>query len=143
MQLPWLRPSRRLGLPGLRAHRGEFFRGQVVEHLDHLLHALHARLDSAADWLDAAPDTLDHLPADDLADPAVRLQRRQDIAAVIASVERLPDNYRRMMTMIYEDDMTLDAVGAELGVSAARVWQMHRKAVERVAQACSVRMGER
>lgn len=103
------------------------------------LHALHARLDSAADWLDAAAATIDHLPADDLADPAVRLQRRQDIEAVIASVQRLPDNYRRMMTMIYEDDMTLDAVGAELGVSGSRVSQMHAKARERVAQACAAR----
>lgn len=107
------------------------------------LHALHARLDGAADWLDAAPDTIDNLPADALADPAVRLQRREDIEAVIAAVERLPPNYRRMMTMIYEDDMTLDAVGAELGVSGSRVSQMHGKAVERVAQACAVQRGER
>jgi RNA polymerase sigma factor for flagellar operon FliA len=107
------------------------------------LHALHDRLDSAAGWLDAAPDTIDKLPADVLSDPAVRLQRRQDVEAVIAAVERLPDNYRRMMKMIYEDDMTLEAVGAELGVSDSRVSQMHRKAVERVAQACAVRRVER
>jgi RNA polymerase sigma factor for flagellar operon FliA len=59
------------------------------------------------------------------ADPMRNLQQRQRHDALGAAFDALDDRERQIMEMIYEREMTLQDVGATLGISAPRVCQLH------------------
>lgn len=62
---------------------------------------------------------------DDQADPMRSLQQRQRHDALGAAFDSLDERERLIMELIYEREMTLQEVGATLGVSAPRVCQLH------------------
>jgi RNA polymerase sigma factor FliA len=62
---------------------------------------------------------------DDQGDPMRNLQQRQRHDALGAAFDALDDRERQIMEMIYEREMTLQDVGATLGISAPRVCQLH------------------
>lgn len=76
----------------------------------------------------------DHSPwfADDRDDPFEALadtHQRRDIAAAIAE---LPTREQQVLQLYFVEELGLDQIGSVLGVSAARVCQLKRRALERV-----------
>jgi RNA polymerase sigma factor for flagellar operon FliA len=62
---------------------------------------------------------------DELGDPMRNLQQRQRHDALGEAFDALDERERAVMEMIYERELTLQEVGAVLGVSAPRVCQLH------------------
>jgi RNA polymerase sigma factor for flagellar operon FliA len=90
--------------------------------------ALEHAEDEAALYAAAAdPD-----PGDEHADPARQLQLRQRHVALNAAFDLLEAREQRVMRMLYDFDATQQAVGAELGVSASRVSQIHEEIVDKL-----------
>ena len=53
-------------------------------------------------------------------------------AALVKSIESLPERERLLMGMHYEQDMNLREIGEVLGVGESRVCQLHSQAVARL-----------
>jgi RNA polymerase sigma factor for flagellar operon FliA len=87
----------------------------------------HAEFDSSGfsgyDTMGSASATLSG--CDEQSDPLRSLQLRQRHDALGAAFDALEERERHVMEMIYERELTLQEVGATLGVSAARVSQLH------------------
>jgi RNA polymerase sigma factor for flagellar operon FliA len=62
---------------------------------------------------------------DDQADPVRYLQQRQRHDALGAAFDALDERERQIMELIYERELTLQEIGATIGVSAPRVCQLH------------------
>jgi RNA polymerase sigma factor for flagellar operon FliA len=69
---------------------------------------------------------------DEHADPQRVMQMRQRHAALAKAVEGLDERERRVMEMIYANEMTLAEIGAELGVTASRVSRIHEAIVSKL-----------
>jgi RNA polymerase sigma-70 factor (ECF subfamily) len=55
-------------------------------------------------------------------------------AAVRAAMERLPDDYRQVLTLRYEDDMPFEEVAKRMGRTSNAVRKLWARAVERLEQ---------
>lgn len=69
---------------------------------------------------------------DEHADPLRALQRRQRSAALNAAFDQLEERERIVMQMIYERGLEHRDAAATLGISAARVSQLHSAIVEKL-----------
>lgn len=86
-----------------------------------------------------AQDWLDHLPAPPDYSPHCSTLRRQRSAILGEEIRRLPERYRRVVSMRYSGELTLREIGAELNVNESRASQIHRLALIRLRQALSSR----
>lgn len=73
----------------------------------------------------AEPSTM----VDEHADPLQALQVRQRHEALRKAFDALDERDRKVMEMLYERDLSLREIGAELGVSASRVSQLESEIV--------------
>lgn len=118
----------------LRAPRAQ----EVAEELGWTLAELHDRMVEAGaaamrhddqDVLHAAPDSHSADPAmtviDEHADPLHALERRRRHVALGEAVEALDERERAVMEMIYEHGLDQGDVASTLGLSAARMSQIH------------------
>jgi RNA polymerase sigma factor for flagellar operon FliA len=85
-----------------------------------------------ADWLACVP-----APAE--ASPHWTVLRQQRSAILWEEIRRLPDRYRKVVSMRYSGELTLRQIGAELSVNESRASQIHRLALTRLRQALSSR----
>lgn len=83
--------------------------------------------DEAVAGLDEGPER-----GDEQADPMRALQRRQRSAALNAAFDQLEERERIVMQMVYERGLDHRDAAATLGVSQARVSQMHSAIVEKL-----------
>lgn len=58
---------------------------------------------------------------------------KQMVKALANEIERLPETEQRVLSMMYEHDMTQVEIAALMKVCSARISQIHKKAVERLA----------
>ncbi|HWD97541.1 MAG TPA: sigma-70 family RNA polymerase sigma factor [Bryobacteraceae bacterium] len=85
-----------------------------------------------AEWLACVP-----APAE--ASPHSTALRQQRSAILREEIRRLPDRYRKVVSMRYSGELTLRQIGAELSVNESRASQIHRLALTRLRQALSSR----
>jgi RNA polymerase sigma factor for flagellar operon FliA len=65
--------------------------------------------------------------------------RRQQSAILRDEIRRLPERYRRVVSMRYSAELSLREIGAELKVKESRASQIHRLALIRLRRALSIR----
>jgi len=66
------------------------------------------------------------------AQPLEQLRDQRFRAALVASIDGLPEREKLVMSLYYEQDMNLKEIGAVLGVTESRVSQLHSQAVARL-----------
>jgi RNA polymerase sigma factor for flagellar operon FliA len=64
--------------------------------------------------------------------PEVRLQRAELRAHLVRAIEQLPERERQILSMYYEQEMTLAEIGAVIGVGESRVSQLRSLAISRL-----------
>jgi len=98
--------------------------------------AEHRAVVNAATQQVSMDDQLDHTQ-DGSASPEEPLLRRERQAVLDEALSALPTRMQDILRMYYGDAMTLRAIASVLGVSEARVSQLHTDAVQRLRAACS------
>jgi RNA polymerase sigma factor for flagellar operon FliA len=68
-------------------------------------------------------------PAEDAADPAAELDRREELEALAQEVGRLTSRQQLVLSLYYRDGLTFKEIGAVLGVTESRVCQIHTEAI--------------
>ncbi|MDP8566974.1 RNA polymerase sigma factor FliA [Methylophilus aquaticus] len=81
---------------------------------------------------DGGEHFLDRFVDDDSNDPVKSLLEGDFRAALIDSIEHLPEREKVLMGLYYEQELNLKEIGAIMNVSESRVCQLHSQAVARL-----------
>ena len=73
-------------------------------------------------------------PAADTPTPSRELAAGERAAAVRAAMARLPEDYRQVLTLRYEEDLPFEEVAGRMGRSANAVRKLWSRAVERLEE---------
>jgi RNA polymerase sigma factor for flagellar operon FliA len=73
-------------------------------------------------------------PAKNDLNPDVLTGRRQLNSVLNSAMESLPERYRAVIRLYYSGEKTMREIGDSLGINESRVSQIHRAALERLAQ---------
>jgi RNA polymerase sigma factor FliA len=68
-------------------------------------------------------------------DPAVEMEKRELRRLVAEAVLRLPERERLVISLYYDDELTLREIGEVLGITQSRVCQIHSQAAARLRAA--------
>ena len=103
-------------------------------------------------FLSASTRMIDHeegpapeFPATSDSNPGVMAGRRQLESVLAAALGELPPRYREVITHYYNGGKTMREIGEAMGVNESRVSQIHKAALERLAeslQASGIRSAE-
>lgn len=75
-------------------------------------------------------------------DPFDATARHETVARLVRAVEELPPRMREAMSLLYADGLLMREVGAVMGVSEARICQIHREAVVLLREALGPQWAE-
>ena len=75
---------------------------------------------------------LDRHLVDNDSDPMQLLRNERVRSALVAAIKALPEREQYIMSMYYEQDMTLKEIAAVLGVTESRVCQLHSQSIARL-----------
>lgn len=81
---------------------------------------------------DSADHFLDRFYADTSQDPLQALINSGFRAAVIRSIDALPEREKLLMGLYYEQELNLKEIGAVMGITESRVSQLHSQAIARM-----------
>ena len=81
---------------------------------------------------DSADHFLDRFYADTSQDPLQGLINVGFKAAVIKSIDNLPEREKLLMGLYYEQELNLKEIGAVMGITESRVSQLHSQAIARM-----------
>ena len=73
--------------------------------------------------------------ASDGDDPLSSVEKREVLALLAQAIDRLPDRERLVLSLYYEEELTLKEIGKVLRVSESRVSQLHSVAIARLRAA--------
>jgi len=65
-------------------------------------------------------------------DQHTRLERAELVKQLASAIAKLPERERHVLSLYYEEEMTLAEVGAALGVSESRISQLRTQAIARL-----------
>ncbi|ACZ19537.1 FliA/WhiG family RNA polymerase sigma factor [Thermanaerovibrio acidaminovorans] len=71
----------------------------------------------------------DGLLEDPSPSPQEEVERREELALVRRALEELPERERLLLSLYYQEGLTLKEVGAVLGVTESRASQLHGRAI--------------
>jgi RNA polymerase sigma factor for flagellar operon FliA len=77
-------------------------------------------------------DSLVELAVEPGDDQCRRLERAEIAEQLAAAIARLPERERQVLSLYYEEEMTLAEVGVALGVSESRISQLRTQAIARL-----------
>jgi RNA polymerase sigma factor for flagellar operon FliA len=79
-------------------------------------------------------DILFSPPAEDGPETEVleKLIAEEESTQLASAIEKLPERYRRLLALYYQEEMTLKEIGLILGVSESRVCQLHAQVIARL-----------
>jgi RNA polymerase sigma factor for flagellar operon FliA len=83
---------------------------------------------------DSENQNVPEFPANDDLNPDVLTGRRQLSSVLSTAIETLPERYQAVIRLYYVGEKTMREIGEELGINESRVSQIHRTALERMAQ---------
>ncbi len=111
--------------------------GLTVDQLDTLTHevALQAvqSLDESVGPQSHDASTLADVVADEAAClPEQEVERQSERELLASAIDSLPDSERTVISLYYQEGLTLKDVGAALGVTESRACQIHGKAILRL-----------
>ncbi len=72
------------------------------------------------------------------ANPSEQAEQHELIAQLIASLERLPERERLLLSLYYFEELTMKEISAILKVSESRICQLHMQAILRLRAALNV-----
>lgn len=79
---------------------------------------------------EATPQLLrDHIPGDDRQEPHNMVEKQEKVSTVQRAIGQLPDREQRMLHLYYDRGLTMREIASVLGVSEARVFQLHSRAL--------------
>jgi RNA polymerase sigma-70 factor (ECF subfamily) len=81
----------------------------------------------------SAPDLANDLAGSSVT-PSGRAMAAEQAQAVRRALERLPDDYRRVLLLRYEDDLSFAAIGRAMGRSANAAEKLWARALKRLEQ---------
>jgi RNA polymerase sigma factor for flagellar operon FliA len=86
------------------------------------------------------PNEQDDLPAPDFptttdSHPDSMCAREQMREKLTEAMSVLPERYRKVVTLYYTNEMTMKEIGGVLGINESRVSQIHKSALEKMANA--------
>ncbi len=81
--------------------------------------------------------TMAFIVDDSTDDPYCALQKNELIDLIAASITRLPDKERVVVSMYYFDELTMKEIGSVLGITESRISQLHTKAMHRLRSTLS------
>ena len=61
--------------------------------------------------------------------PSEYVDRQESIDQMVSAIQNLPERERLMISLYYQDRLTMKEIGAVLGISESRVCQLHTKAL--------------
>lgn len=64
--------------------------------------------------------------------PSANMREGEDAAALQAAMARLPDDYRQVLTLRYEEGLTFDQIAEQMGRSPAALRKLWSRAVDRM-----------
>jgi RNA polymerase sigma factor FliA len=65
-------------------------------------------------------------------DPMATYEAKETIQLLVSALDKLPERERKIVGMHYFEEAKFKDIGAELGISETRVWQLHARAIERL-----------
>ena len=71
----------------------------------------------------------DSLEDEKMSDPATQFDKQEIKGRVVCAIKELPDREQLMISLYYNDGLTMKEIGEVLGVSESRVSQMHAKTI--------------
>ena len=80
--------------------------------------------------------------ADQQDHPDKLLEKRELTAVIAASIEKLTDKERQIITLYYYDELMLKDIAALMRVTPARVSQIHSRALEKIKKDIQVYLGD-
>jgi RNA polymerase sigma factor for flagellar operon FliA len=74
-------------------------------------------------------DLYDSVEDDSMPTPSDHVDRQEALARVVSAIHQLPERERLMISLYYNDRLTLKEIGNVLNISESRVCQIHAKAL--------------
>ena len=78
--------------------------------------------------------TVPEFPADSELNPDTITGRRELSDVLKTAMQKLPERYQAVIRMYYNDNLTMREIGDSLGINESRVSQIHRAALEKMAE---------
>lgn len=70
--------------------------------------------------------------SDSAAEPGQEVEQRELRQLIFEAVERLDERERLILSLYYEQSLTLREIGQVMEISESRVWQLHARAITRI-----------
>jgi RNA polymerase sigma factor for flagellar operon FliA len=86
----------------------------------------------STDDSDTTTTLMDCLSDDDAPSPSQRLEQREIHHTVLAALSRLDDREKLLLSLYYEQSLTLREISQVMEISESRVWQLHARAIARI-----------
>jgi RNA polymerase sigma-70 factor (ECF subfamily) len=110
-------------------HVGKFARRYRATHKRRV--GCEVRLDA-----DSSSDTRGREPSADVLSPSGEAMAQEQTEAVQRALERLPEDYRRVIALRYHEELSFEAIGGLMNRSANAARMLWSRAVERLQQEC-------
>ena len=105
---------------------------EIAKHLDVSVEHYRAEVRMLPEvcFVELTPDiALESKPEDEVIDA---VERRRKIERVRRALEKLPERDQQVLSLYYVEDLTYLEIGGMLGVSEARICQLHGRAIKRL-----------
>jgi RNA polymerase sigma factor for flagellar operon FliA len=76
--------------------------------------------------------TLMDCVSDTAAEPGTEVEQRELRQLILEALERLEERERLILSLYYEQSLTLREIGQVMEISESRVWQLHARAITRI-----------
>jgi len=111
--------------------------GITIAAYQELLREVCASRVSSVEWDGNDNDDTPWLEQDSLEtchahDPVEHISGKRLRAELVRQIDQLPAREKLVLDMYYDDESTFREIGAVMGVSEARAWQLHEQAVKRL-----------
>ena len=87
---------------------------------------------------DGATSLADLLEDHDMVGPAEEVEQRELVVSLTAAIDQLPPRERLLLSLYYQEELTMKEISKVLGVSESRVCQLHIQAILHLRAAMTI-----